>query len=138
MWMRLTLAFTLANGRHDLLECFKGPFACVALGIPQLGKQRNVTAKTVKRQVTVLSIVAVKVCPFLTSVERIVGSINMILRVAWVSDSPALLDIICDPYGLREKGKLRLVTRDFWVYAGELVQKQQDGANMRTTTRTFD
>jgi hypothetical protein len=50
----------------------------------------------------------------------------MIFRVAWVSDSPALLDIIRDPYGLCEKGKLQLVTRDFWVYAGELLQKQQE------------
>lgn len=50
----------------------------------------------------------------------------MPLGLAWVSDSPALLDIIRDPYGLREKGKLRLVTRDSWVYAGKLLQKQHE------------
>src|SRR4029077_12035959 len=44
------LAKTPAKSRHDLLECFKAGIASVAFTIPQLGKQRNVTAKTVKRQ----------------------------------------------------------------------------------------
>jgi hypothetical protein len=59
------------------LECFKAAIASVAFTIPQLGKQRNVTAKTVVRQITVLTIVAVKVGPFLAAVERIVGGIKI-------------------------------------------------------------
>jgi hypothetical protein len=39
-------AETLANGRHDLLQCLKGAVAGFAFAIPQPGKQRNVTAKT--------------------------------------------------------------------------------------------
>jgi hypothetical protein len=40
-------AETLANGRHDLLECFNRALATIPLAISQLGKERNVTAKAV-------------------------------------------------------------------------------------------
>src|ERR1700745_1253085 len=71
------VAKTPANGRHDLLQCFKAPFARIAFTIPQLGQERNVTAKAVKRQVAVGTIVAVKVGPFLAAMERIVGGVQI-------------------------------------------------------------
>ena len=47
-------AETLANGRHDLLECFNRALAGIPLAIAQLGQERNVTAKAVERQVAVM------------------------------------------------------------------------------------
>src|SRR5262245_5763025 len=55
----------------------RAPIASIAFTIPQLGKQRNRTAKTVNRQVTVLAIVAVKVGSFLAAVQRIISGIKI-------------------------------------------------------------
>ncbi len=52
-------AKTLANGRHDLLKGFNGPLARIAFAISQLGQKRNITAKTVQRQVAVANSVMV-------------------------------------------------------------------------------
>jgi hypothetical protein len=44
----------------------------------------------------------------------------LIVRVARVSDSPTLVDIIADPYRLRRENKLHLLAADLWVYPGQL------------------
>jgi len=70
-------AKALANRGHDLLERFNGALAGIALAIAQLGKERNVTAKAVQRQVAVGPIKAVKISPFLFAMERIIGGIKI-------------------------------------------------------------
>src|SRR5580704_21924 len=67
----------LANGQHDLLECFNRALAGIPLAISQLGKERNVTAKAVERQVAVGTIIAVKIGALLAAMERIVGRIQI-------------------------------------------------------------
>jgi hypothetical protein len=43
-----------------------------------------------------------------------------ILRVARVTGSPTLADILSDPYRLRKENKLQLVAADLWIYPGHL------------------
>ena len=97
------LAETLANGRHHLLQRFKRAIAGVAFAIPQPGQKRNVTAKTIQRQVAVLAIKTIKVGPFLAAVERIVGGIKIkhdLSALAWHGFDCALDEQLFNLIGL--------------------------------------
>jgi hypothetical protein len=44
----------------------------------------------------------------------------LIVRIAHVSDSPTVVDVIADPYKLRRDDKLQLLAADLWVHPGKL------------------
>src|SRR5271165_3582774 len=94
----------LANGRHDLLERLNRAIAGIPLAIAQLGQERNVTAKAVKRQVAVGTIIAVKIGALLAAMERIVASIQIqhdLGTLAWNGLDSTLDEQLLDLVGLR-------------------------------------
>jgi hypothetical protein len=53
------------------LERFNAPGAGIAFAIAQLGPKRDVAAKTVERQLTVVAVIAVKIGSCLLAVQGI-------------------------------------------------------------------
>ena len=74
----------LANGASDLLERLDRAAAGIALSVPQLRPQRDVAAKAVKGQVTIMPVVTVEECSFLVAMQRVVRGVKV------QNDLPAL------------------------------------------------
>jgi hypothetical protein len=70
-------SIVILNIARDLLEGLHRTLAGIALAISQLGKERNVTAKAVERQVAVGATIAVKIGALLAAMERIVGRVQI-------------------------------------------------------------
>ena len=68
------------HGAHlgdDTLELIHGSGRGVDAGATQSCTQQMLSAKDVQRQITVLAVVAVKEPPFLMTMHRVVGRINV-------------------------------------------------------------
>src|SRR5436190_178915 len=73
----MTLRSALQPLGHDGLQCCESALAGITVRSAQLGPQRNIPAKTVERQITVMPVVAVEKAPLLRAVQRVVGGIKV-------------------------------------------------------------
>ncbi len=71
------LSEALSDGLEYFFQSFPSARASIPVGLAQFGPERDGAAKTVKRQVAVVFIVAVVKAPLLLAVNRVVGCIKV-------------------------------------------------------------
>ena len=71
------LAEARANGGNDLLQGIERAVTAITIRGAQLRPERDVAAKAIERQVTVVAVVAVVEAPFLAAVNAVVGRVEI-------------------------------------------------------------